>query len=53
MTGTPGRREAAGFLIEREVSARRACWWLNVSRSWLKYASRKKDDERGGKLMEH
>ncbi len=52
MTGTPGRREAAGFLIEREVSARRACWWLNVSRSWLKYASRKKDDELVVKLME-
>lgn len=52
MTGTPGRREAAGFLIGREVSARRACWWLNVSRSWLKYASRKKDDELVVKLME-
>ena len=51
MTGTPARREAAGFLIGREVSARRACWWLDVSRSWLKYASRKKDDELVEKLM--
>lgn len=53
MTGTPGRREAASFLIGREVSKRRACWWLNVSRSWLKYASRsrKQDDELVGQLM--
>lgn len=51
MTGTPGRRAAAAFLIGREVSARRACWWLNVSRSWLKYASRKKDDELVERLM--
>jgi len=51
VTGTPARREAAGFLIGREVSERRACWWLNVSRSWLKYASRKKDDELVEKLM--
>lgn len=35
----------------RETSARRACWWLNVSRSWLRYASRKKDDELVVKLM--
>lgn len=52
MTGTPGRREAAVFLIGREVSRRRACWWLDVNRSWLKYASRKKDDELVVKLME-
>ena len=51
MTGTAARREAAAFLIGREVSARRACWWLDVSRSWLKYASRRKDDELAGKLM--
>ena len=51
MTGAPARREAAAFLIGREVSARRACWWLDVSRSWLKYASRKKDDELVGRLM--
>lgn len=51
MTGTPGRREAAGFLIGREVSARRACWWLNVSRSWLKYLTRRKDGELVEKLM--
>jgi putative transposase len=37
--------------MRRELSARRACWWLNVSRSWLKYASRKKDDELVEKLM--
>ena len=51
MSDTPARREAAGFLIGREMSARRACWWLNVSRSWLKYASRRKDDELVGRLM--
>ena len=51
MTGTPARREAAGFLIGRGVSKRRACWWLDVSRSWLKYASRRKDDELVEKLM--
>jgi putative transposase len=51
VSDTPGRREAAAFLIGREVSARRACWWLNVSRSWLKYGSRKKDDELVEKLM--
>jgi putative transposase len=45
VTGTPARREAAGFLIGREVSKRRACWWLNVSRSRLEYASRKTDGE--------
>lgn len=51
MTGTPARRAAAGFLIEREVSARRACWWLSVSRSWLKYLTHKKDGELVEKLM--
>jgi putative transposase len=52
VTDASARRAAAGFLIEREISARRACWWLKVSRSWLKYASRKKDEELAGKLME-
>ena len=51
MTGTRARREAAAFLIGREVSARRACWWLDVSRSWLKYASRRKDGELVETLM--
>lgn len=51
MTGTPGRREAAGFLVGREMSTRRACWWLNVSRSWLKYLTRRKDGELVEKLM--
>lgn len=51
MTGTPARREAAAFLVGREVSKRRACWWLNVSRSWLKYASRKTDGELVETLM--
>ena len=51
MSDTPARREAAAFLMGREVSARRACWWLGVSRSWLKYASRKTDDDLAGKLM--
>ena len=51
MTGTPARREAAGFLIGREVSKRRACWWLNVSRSWLKYAGRETDGELVETLM--
>lgn len=51
MTGTPARREAAAFLTGRGMSARRACWWLNVGRSWLKYVSRKQDDELVERLM--
>jgi len=51
VSGTAARREAAAFLTGREVSERRACWWLGVGRSWLKYASRKKDDELVEKLM--
>jgi putative transposase len=51
VSDTPARREAAGFLIGRVMSARRACWWLNVSRSWLKYASRRNDDELVERLM--
>jgi putative transposase len=47
----PARRAAAAFLIEREMSARRACWWLRVSRSWLKYSTRRNDDELVEKLM--
>src|SRR5688572_17233072 len=50
VSDTPARREAAAFLIGRAISGRRACWWLGVSRSWLKYASRKKDG--GGELVE-
>jgi putative transposase len=38
--------------MERKISARRACWWLGVSRSWLKYASRRKDDGLVDRLME-
>ena len=46
MSDTAARREAAAFLAARAISARRACWWLGVSRSWLKYVSRKDDGER-------
>lgn len=52
MTGAAARRQAAAFLMGRKISARRACWWLNLSRSWLKYASRRNDDGLAGKLME-
>ena len=31
----PRRREAAAFLVERGLSARRACGLLRVSRRWL------------------
>ena len=50
MSDTPARREAAAFLIGRAVSERRACWWLGVSRSWLKYVGRRKDGD--GELAE-
>jgi putative transposase len=51
VTGTPARREAAAFLAGRGMPGRRACWWLGVSRSWLRYASRKDDGELVERLM--
>lgn len=54
MTGTPDRREAVKFMVEREVSTRRACWWLGLGRNWLKYQSAResKDRELLERLME-
>lgn len=54
MTGTAERRETASRMVEKNVSARRACWWLGLSRNWLKYASArsKKDQELLERLME-
>lgn len=34
------------------MSERRACWWLGLSRSWLKYLSVRKADDLGDRLME-
>lgn len=37
MTTAPARREAAAFFQTRRMSARRACRWLGLGRSWLGY----------------
>jgi putative transposase len=34
------------------MSLRRACWWTGLSRSWLKYQSRRQDDELAEELKE-
>jgi putative transposase len=39
-----GRREAVAFLVERELSRRRACELLGISRRWLGYRGRRQDD---------
>lgn len=52
MTGTLERRQAAVFLMSRKMSARRACWWLGVSRNWLKYAGCMKEDGLASRLRE-
>jgi transposase InsO family protein len=51
---TAERRETAGVMVERKVSARRACWWLGLSRSWLKHESSrvKRDQALVERLME-
>jgi putative transposase len=46
VTGTPDRREAVKFMVEREVSTRRACWWLGLGRNWLKYESARESKDR-------
>jgi len=38
--------------MSRRVSIRRSCWWLGLSRSWLKYSSVEKADGVAGRLME-
>ena len=54
MTGTSERREVACRMIDKQVSSRRACWWLGVSRSWLKYASVRSEKDKAllARLME-
>jgi putative transposase len=52
VTGTSERRETASQMVEKKVSARRACWWLGLSRSWLKYARSTKDKKLVERLME-
>lgn len=51
---TSARRQAASFLVERNISTRRACWWLGLGRSWLKYASSRsmRDEELVERLQE-
>lgn len=39
-------------MISRKISIRRACWWLGLSRSWLKYVSIRRKDDLGERLME-
>jgi putative transposase len=41
------RRAAWAFMTSREVSGRRACWWLGLSRSWVGYVSVRGDDDDG------
>lgn len=54
MTGAAERRATAGLMVQKKVSARRACWWLGLSRNWLNYASTrsKKDRQLVERLME-
>jgi putative transposase len=40
------------LFISRGMSARRACWWLALSRSWLGYQSVRGEDGLGERLME-
>ena len=44
MTTAAARREAVSFLVRRELSQRRACELLRVSRRWLRYPGRRDDD---------
>jgi putative transposase len=39
-------------LVSRKISVRRACCFLGLSRSWLKYLSVEKDDGLANRLME-
>lgn len=50
--GTGERRQAAAFFVSRKMSRRRACWFVGLSRSWLGYVSREKDDGFAGRLLE-
>jgi putative transposase len=42
VTTSGGRREAAAFLVKRELSQRRACELLGISRRWLGYRGRRR-----------
>jgi putative transposase len=44
VTTSAGRREAVSFLVKRELSQRRACELLGVSRRWLGYQARRTND---------
>ena len=45
MNTVPERRAAAAFLVQRQVSVRRACQLLGISRRWLGYRSQREDPE--------
>jgi HTH-like domain len=45
-------RQAAAFLVRRELSARRACALLGLSRRWRGYESRRRDHGVAGRLPE-
>jgi putative transposase len=45
VTTAPARREAAAFFRARRMSARRACRWLGLGRSWLAYVGGRRKDE--------
>ena len=45
MTTAPARRAAAEFFRARKMSARRACQWLGLGRSWLGYVGSRREDE--------
>jgi putative transposase len=44
VTTFAGRREAVAFLVKRELSQRRACELLGVSRPWLYYEGKRAGD---------
>ncbi|HVX85683.1 MAG TPA: IS3 family transposase [Phycisphaerae bacterium] len=52
MTTARGRREAAAYLIGRNLLARRACALVGISRRWRGYQSRRKEDGLSWRLLE-
>jgi putative transposase len=52
VAGTAERRAAVVLFVSRKMSSRRACWWLGLSRSWVRYVPVAKDDGLGRRLME-
>lgn len=52
MTTARDRRAAAAFFRLRKMSARRACRWLGLGRSWLSYVGGRKEDGMADRLKE-